>query len=94
MEMMSNAHMTGIMDCENELMPQTSEEKSRQHVPAPLKEGIAQSSKQSVPTTFSEIGPVVAVIKSLCGNSLFQLTIFLNDMVLGGGIERGIFGGI
>lgn len=81
-EVMGDAHVSSIMSCEHQLVPEQTEEQTAGSVPAEPKEEKAQREEQRIPRDFDQIIGVMAVVETLRVDDLAELTVTTYDISL------------
>lgn len=82
MERVSYAHMPGVMDCENELMPEETQRDGREEEVLRLEEVYEGREEGNVACAFEGVGVIRAVEEAGDAELLLQSSVLGNDPVL------------
>lgn len=91
-EVVSDAHMAGIMSREDELVPEAAKEESGRAIPTPAEKDIRERRKKGISTALDEICKVIAVVETFRADPLVQSAVLFHDVVLGRWFQRRILG--
>lgn len=90
-KVVGDAHVAGVVGGEGQLMPETAHEQCRELEILVPEKYERERKEREVPAAFPGVGPVVALIKSSCPYSDFELAIFFDNLRLGQGVDWWVF---
>lgn len=89
-----DAHVSGVVRREDQLMPEQAQKDGAEGVPAPAQEIQAQTEQDAITGQLDHVHAVIAVVEPLGLDPVVQAPILTDDSALHFGVERGILGQI
>lgn len=83
--------MCSVVDSKSELMPEARKWYGTGNIPSRREQVDERAKEQAVAQTLDSIRAIVAIVKSLCLDSLLKLSILLCDVVLRLVVQGWIF---
>ncbi|TGO66402.1 hypothetical protein BELL_0958g00060 [Botrytis elliptica] len=85
-----DAHVSGIVGGEDELVPEESEEQPGERIVCALQTAPEERKENAVANRVDAVGTVRTFVKSRASQRLIQLPIFQDNLLLGFAVQRGI----